>query len=118
MADVSLMTDLERTVWEWLVAHHPGAAQDCPRADILARYNIYHVKKLSDREFRATCADLVAKFNLAICTTSGGGYYVARTPQELEHAVRDLESRAVAILERAKALKQARPLEPQGRLFS
>jgi len=116
-ADPALLTDLERTIWEWLVAHHAGEAQAAPRAEILKRYNLFHIKTLSDREFRATCADLVAKFNLAICTTSSGGYYVARTPQELEHAVRDLESRAVAILDRAKALRQALPLEPQGRLF-
>lgn len=112
------MTDLENSIWEWMVAHHAGEVNASPRAAILARYNLFHLKKVADREFRGICASLVTRFGLAICTTSDGGYFVARTPEELAHAVRDLESRAVAILDRARALKAARPLEPQGRLFA
>lgn len=117
-ADQRDMTDLEKSVWEWLVAHHAGQDNAAPRAAIVERYNLYHVApKLTDRVFRQTCADLVTYFGLAICTTSGGGYFVARDPRELGEAVADLESRAVAILERAKALKLARTLEAQGRLW-
>lgn len=117
MADQRDMTDLEQSVWEWLVAHHAGAENAAPRAAIIERYNLFHLAKLNDRNFRQACADLVTHFGLAICTTSGGGYFVARDPRELGEAVADLESRAVAILERAKALKLARTLDAQGRLW-
>ena len=114
LADMSAQ---EREVWEWLVAHHAGAENAAPRGGILARYNIYKIPKLSDREFRAICAALVTRFSLAVCTTSEGGYYVARTPNELARAVAELEARAVSILDRARALRNARPLEAQGRLW-
>lgn len=115
--DLALMTDEQHAVWDWLVAHHVGVEHAAPRAEIIEHYNHFHIPKLSDREFRQICSDLVVHFGRPICTTAGGGYYVARTPDELTRAVRDLESRALAILERARALKQAMPLDPQGKLF-
>jgi len=115
--DDSLMTEKQRQVWGWLVGHHAGKANAGPRASIIALFNTYHVTHISDREFRQIVSDLVVHWEKAICTTSDGGYYVARTPDELVHAIADLESRAVSILARAKALKAAIPLEPQGRLF-
>jgi len=116
--DDALMTEKQRQVWGWLVGHHAGAANAAARTSIIERFNTYHVVRLNDREFRQICSDLVTHWEKPICATSDGGYFVARTPDELSHAIADLEARAVTILERAKALKAAIPLEPQGRLFS
>lgn len=111
------MTEQHRQIWDWLVAHHAGEVNSCPRALILQRYNTFHVTTLSDRKFRQIVSDLVLKCNLPICPNSAEGYYVARYQEELEHGVAELKARASALFERQRALEQARPLEPQSRLF-
>ena len=120
MADQRDMTNQERAVYDLLLAHNIGAERAQPREAILARWNTYHALKhgkLSDRTFRQIVSDLVVHFGRPICTTSAGGYYIARTAGELDDAIRDLESKATTILDRARVLRRTLPLEPQASLF-
>jgi hypothetical protein len=111
------LTEEHRQVWDWLVAKCAGKTNAQPRATLIASYNHFHIPKLSDRKFRQLVSDLVLQFHLPVCPTSADGYYVARYQPELEHGIAELKARAIALLDRQHALEQARPLEPQGRLF-
>jgi hypothetical protein len=114
------MTAQERAIYDMLLAHNIGEERAQPREKILERWNHFHGiqhGKLTDRAFRQIVADLVTHFSRPICTTSAGGYFIARTGDELDMAVRDLESKGTTILERARALRKAQPLEPQKSFF-
>ena len=116
------MTSAQRAVWDFLLDGYVGHMKATPRRTIIARFNGFHAQNapilhLDDRTFRDTVSLLVSQFNKPICTTSGGGYFVARTPDELDYAVKELESRGKVVFERARALKHSNPLEPQRELF-
>lgn len=111
------LTEEHRKVWDWLVAKCAGRTNAQPRTVLLESYNHYHIPKLSDRKFRQLVSDLVLQFHLPVCPTSADGYFVARYPSELAHGIAELKARAVALLERQRALEQAMPLEPQERLL-
>lgn len=115
--DLTEMTEEHRQIWDWMISHHAGEIHAAPRAAILAAYNQFHVLKLTDRKFRQLISDLVLECHLPICPTSANGYFVSRYQSELEHGIAELKARALAILERQRALEQARPLEAQERLF-
>lgn len=119
------MSIAQQAVWDFLLDNYAGPGRATPRRSIIARFNNFApivmrkpcFIRLDDRSFREIVSDLVTFFAKPICTTSAGGYFVAETPDDLDHAVAELESRAVAILERAKALKATVPLSLQRRLF-
>jgi hypothetical protein len=52
-----------------------------------------------------------------ICTTPGGGYFVARTSRERDEAINYLKSVGSEIFERARALEESDPLDRQENLF-
>lgn len=112
-----LMTPLQAAIWTFLKERFLGPENAEPRATVLSRYNLIHNSEIGDRDFREAVAELVVHFKKPICTSSAGGYFVARTMKDLEQAVADLESRGGAIFERARALKETIPLERQERLF-
>lgn len=121
MSDPRNISDQEQAVYDMLLAHNIGHERAEPRAIILQRWQTYHAikhGKLDDRGLRQVVADLVTHFSKPICTSSVGGYFIGRTPDELDDAVRDLESKATTILERARVLRKTLPLEPQRALFS
>lgn len=115
------LPDQHQRLWDLLLQRYAGPRNAAPREKIRAHYNLLTdelvLKITSDRQFRHLVSELVILFRKPICTTSADGYYVAGTPDDLDHAVKDLEARGVKILERARALRQCDPLDPQRRLF-
>ena len=89
-----------------------------PRAGILAHLNALHPRlHLSDRDFRQSVANLIRQDRKPICTTSSGGYYVARTQEELSTGIAALRKQARSLIERANALDKTLPVKEQGELF-
>ena len=114
------MTPLQRAVWDFISRDYVGFSQAAPRREIIYRFNFLRqppAPEINDREFRSVVAELVVLFAKPICSTSAGGYFVAQHPEELDHAVAELESRGIANMERARALKKTLPLDVQRKLF-
>lgn len=111
------MTPLQAAIWNFLREEYVGPEAMTPRAAILARFNLMTGRDLDDRKFREAVSELVTIYKKPICTTSAGGFYVARTMKDLDLAVRDLEAKGAACFERARALQETIPLERQERLF-
>lgn len=112
-----LMSPLQAAVWQFLLAHFSGAEGTTPRAVIISRYNLLRGTELDDRTFRQVVSELVTVFKKPICTSPGGGYFVANTARELNAAINYLKSAGSAFFERAKSLEEADPLERQENLF-
>lgn len=113
----NMMSALQAAVWSFLRESYVGPEAMTPRAAILVRFNLMTGKDLDDRTFRQVVSELVTLYKKPICTTSAGGFYVARTTKDLDLAIRDLEAKGATIFERARALKETIPLEQQERLF-
>lgn len=78
----------------------------------ISRHQLTHLTGVSDRKVRAAVHELITQRRLPICSSSnvyglGAGYYVATTREELEHAVRFIESYRDQAAERARCLREA-----------
>lgn len=111
-----LMSDVQRSVWDFMRRRFAGSDNAAPRATILARYNLFY-PNLGDREFRDIVSQLVTVFKKPICTTPHRGYFVARTEREKQEALNYLDSVLTEIGDRRRALAETDPLERQERLF-
>jgi len=113
----SQMSRLQASLWKFLLEYFIGPENGASREKVLARYNAWHSSQIIDRDFREVVSDLVVNFKKPICTSPSGGYYVARTPDELDISIRYLEKTGGAFFERARSLKEAIPLQRQGNLL-
>ena len=99
-------------LWTLLISRHHGADRSASVSTLLHEYEGAYGETLSDRNCRAAIALLVTERGKPVCSFPEGGFFVATTIDELEHACAHLESRAVACLDRAKALRRTQPLPP------
>jgi hypothetical protein len=95
------MTSLELTITNHLRTYHKGKANAIHFKD-LAR-----VLDINERELRSIVAELVTSGQACICSTSSNGYFYKSNNDELQHTYKELRSRGLKDLMRARGLLRA-----------
>src|SRR5579864_8834632 len=95
------VTSLEVDRVEAVLRHHVGAAF------VISREALSAETGLSDRRVRQAIHELIVERGLPICSSRTGGYFLAASHQELEDAVRFIESYRDEQAQRARCLREA-----------
>jgi len=95
------MTELELTITVYLKNHCRGKENAKHFKDLAEHFD------LNERELRSIVSDLVTSGQACICSTSHDGYFYKSNNDELMHTYKELRSRGLKDLMRARGLLRA-----------